>query len=42
MKQFHEGSLINLVNAAYEGKGLSDAELDELVRWANAQRRDDM
>lgn len=40
MGQFHDGSLLNLVNAMYQGEKLSDAEIDELINWANAQRGD--
>lgn len=40
MKQYHEGSLLNLVNMAYQGESLSDADLDELVRWAGDKRRE--
>ncbi|HML45897.1 MAG TPA: BlaI/MecI/CopY family transcriptional regulator [Clostridia bacterium] len=40
VRQYHEGSLLNLVNAAYQGEKLSDADIDELVKWAAEQRRD--
>lgn len=40
MKQYHEGSLLNLVNAAYQGKSLSDGDIEELVKWANERREE--
>jgi BlaI family penicillinase repressor len=40
VQQYHEGSLLNLVNAAYQGERLCDADIDELVKWATDQRRD--
>lgn len=39
VRQYHEGSFLNLVNAAYQGERLSDADIDELVKWAAEQRR---
>lgn len=38
MKQYHEGSLLNLVNTAYQGESLSDGDIEELVKWANDRR----
>ncbi len=40
LKQYHGGSLLNLVNSAYPGESLSDDDIDDLVQWANAKRRD--
>lgn len=40
VENYHQGSLINLINAAYQGKTLSEQEIDELVQWAFAKRRD--
>lgn len=39
VRHYHEGSLLNLVNTAYQGKGLSEADIDELAQWANALRK---
>jgi predicted transcriptional regulator len=38
MKQFHDGSFINLVNTLYDGEALRDEDLDELLRWAKERR----
>ena len=40
VKQMHGGSLLSLVNTAYQGESLSDDDVDELVQWAAAKRRD--
>ncbi len=42
VKQYHGGSLLSLVNTAYQGENLSEDDIDELVQWANAKRRDHM
>ena len=38
VRQYHEGSVLNLVNTAYNGESLSEKDIDELVKWANEQR----
>ncbi|MDL2319334.1 BlaI/MecI/CopY family transcriptional regulator [Eubacteriales bacterium OttesenSCG-928-A19] len=40
VKNYHEGSLLSMMNAAYQGEGLSDQEIDELVQWAVTKRRE--
>lgn len=40
VRQYHGGSLLSLVNTAYQGESLSDEDIDELVRWANEKRGD--
>ncbi len=40
MKQYHEGSLVNMVAAAFQGESLSEADIEDLVQWANAHRED--
>lgn len=37
--QYHGGSLLNVINSAYQGESLSDDDIDELIRWANEKRR---
>jgi predicted transcriptional regulator len=39
LKQYHGGSWIKLVNAAYQGESLNDDDIDELVQWANGKGR---
>jgi len=38
IKNYHENSLINLVTALYENKGLSDDDIDELLKWAKEMK----
>lgn len=38
MKQYHENSFLSLVNTLYNGKQLSEQELDELLKWAKERR----
>ena len=40
VNQYHDGSLLSLVNTAYQGESLSNDDIEELVQWANAKRRD--
>ena len=38
VKLYHGGSLLNLVNTAYQGQELSSEEIAELVKWADERR----
>lgn len=38
MKQYHENSFLNLVNTLYDDEALSDADIDELLKWAKERR----
>ncbi|CAH8769408.1 BlaI/MecI/CopY family transcriptional regulator [Paenibacillus dendritiformis] len=38
MKQYHENSFLSFVNTLYNGKQLSEKELDELLKWAKERR----
>lgn len=38
MKLYHENSFLSLVNTLYDGKQLSDHEVDELMRWVKERR----
>lgn len=38
MKQYHDSSLFNLINTLYDGKALSDKDIDELLQWAKERR----
>ena len=38
MRQFHDSSFINLVSTLYDGEAMTDADLDELLRWAKERR----
>ncbi|MDR0897942.1 MAG: BlaI/MecI/CopY family transcriptional regulator [Oscillospiraceae bacterium] len=38
IKQYHEGSLLQLVSAAYQGESLSEADIGELIEWVDALR----
>lgn len=40
VQRCHDGSLLNLVHAAYQGERLSNTDIDDLMRWAADQRRD--
>lgn len=39
MQQYYSGSCFNLVNTMYQGRELSDDEIEELVKWANERRK---
>ncbi|MGI6307949.1 MAG: BlaI/MecI/CopY family transcriptional regulator [Dethiobacteria bacterium] len=39
MKQYHENSFLSFVNTLYDGKQLSDSDIEELIEWVK-QRRD--
>jgi Predicted transcriptional regulator len=38
MKQFHDNSVLNLVNALYTDEALTDEDINELVQWARERR----
>jgi predicted transcriptional regulator len=38
IKQYHNNSFLNLVTTMYDDKALSDAEIDELLKWAKERR----
>jgi predicted transcriptional regulator len=38
IKQFHDNSFINLVNALYDDETLTDKDVDELLQWAKERR----
>lgn len=40
VQQYHGGSLLSLINTAYQGENLSEDDIAELVQWANAKRRE--
>ena len=40
VKNHYAGSLLSMINTAYQGENLSEREIDELVQWAVAKRRD--
>lgn len=40
VENYHEGSLLSMVNTAYQGDCLSEQEIEELVEWAISKRRE--
>jgi len=40
VKQYHENSFMNLVTTLYDNKGLSNDDIDELLKWAKDRRAD--
>lgn len=38
VKQFHDNSVLELVNTLYSDKALSDKDIDELLNWAKERR----
>lgn len=38
MKQYHDSSVLNLVNTLYGDRGLTDADLEELMAWMKERR----
>jgi predicted transcriptional regulator len=38
IKQFHDNSFLNLVNALYDDEALTDKDIDELLHWAKERR----
>ncbi|MEO1771292.1 MULTISPECIES: BlaI/MecI/CopY family transcriptional regulator [Enterococcus] len=41
VKSHYQGSLLNLVNAMYQGENLAEKELDELQEWLNERGKRD-
>lgn len=38
MKNYHDSSFLHLVNTLYDGKKLTDKDIDELLEWAKERR----
>lgn len=38
MKQYHDNSFLDLVHTLYEGKAVTDEDIDELLSWAKERR----
>ena len=38
MEQYHDNSFLNLVNTLYDGKALTDEDIEELIQWAKERR----
>lgn len=38
MKQYHENSFLSLVNTLYNGRQLSVADIEELMKWVKERR----
>lgn len=38
MKLYHENSFLSLVNTLYDGKQLSDSDIDELMKWVKERK----
>ena len=38
VKQYHDNSFLGLVTTLYDGKAMTDDELDELLKWAKERR----
>ena len=38
MKLYHENSFLSLVNTLYDGKRLSDGDIEELTKWLKERR----
>jgi predicted transcriptional regulator len=38
MKLYHENSFLSLVNTLYDGKRLSDSDIEELMKWVKERR----
>lgn len=41
VKSHYQGSLLNLVNAMYQGESMAEKELDELQEWLNERSKRD-
>ncbi len=39
VKQYYEGSKLNLLNALYEGKQLHSDDIEELAQWIDERRK---
>ena len=40
VRQYHQGSLLSMINTAYQGENLSEEDIEELVQWAHSKRAD--
>ena len=40
VRQYHQGSLLSMINTAYQGENLSEEDIEELVQWAHSKRED--
>lgn len=38
MKQYHDNSVLGLINTLFDDKALSDTDIEELLRWAKERR----
>ena len=38
VRQYHDSSLLNLVNTLYGGDALSEQDIDDLLRWARERK----
>jgi len=38
IEQYHDNSFLHLVNTLYEGKALTDEDIEELIQWAKERR----
>lgn len=38
MKLYHENSFLNLVNTLYDGKRLTDGDIEDLMKWVKKRR----
>lgn len=38
MKQYHANSFLSFVNSLYDGKQLSDCDIEELMKWTKERR----
>lgn len=38
IRQYHDSSLLNLINTVYDDKALTDEDIDELLQWAKKRR----
>lgn len=38
MKQYHDSSFLKLVSTLYDGKAMTDADMDELAKWIKERR----
>lgn len=38
VKQYHDNSVLGLINTLYDDQALSDDEVDELLQWAKERR----
>ncbi len=38
IKNYHESSFLNLVNTLYDGKNLTDKDIDEMLTWAKERK----